>query len=500
MTKARIILSIVFLFQLAAPGIAQTQSEMITWLKKNIHVYYVQNPYVVKNGIQPVTTDKIAAARNGIIFGQSENNSMNISAQVLLALFKGTPADGRTAIVKSENGDPEFQKAVYQAMQIAKKPVSLYFFNDVETKILTTNPPDYTIYVSDGMQGQTFVYPSVSKMGDNGAEAAIILGENLFALQRRMQEMILNLVVRAELGDFGPAKGLRFVTYDKIPYGFVMHDIRHTVSQGIANAFTFAYSSAMRQEVNDWDNAGGYFFLPDLSAITTEEQKKRDMIPAEFDLNNAILRIDSRQRTYSASTYAGKIPDAILKSYLIRSDHMFMAMGDPETFKFLNDIHIGMMCYQFIRKFGVMKFVEALRFNSSEVIKAAYDLKLSTLFKNMALVMLNGKAMETVKNDPKDPDGAKAMFSLAIFHWYGFKFPKPGTERTPPDYYSAAFMKKTGMGTRDLPQPLLLLLDYYYHNYQERVKTVIDKATPDQPGFTRLESKINEIYDALGIK
>src|SRR5678815_525930 len=109
---------------------AQTPDQVLGYLKKNIKIYYIARPNETPTDIRAIDPAGLTIAGKGIIFGDTSNNGMDLCAEFLVALFYGKNMDPKTSILKVKEGDTELQEVVYNILQLAGQPITVYFIND----------------------------------------------------------------------------------------------------------------------------------------------------------------------------------------------------------------------------------------------------------------------------------------------------------------------------------------------------------------------------------
>lgn len=181
---------IVILFYTGA--VAQTRTQQIDFLRKNIFVYYIANPNVESPDIRSIKSATVAATTNGIIFGATNNNGMDNCAQLLMALFS------------DKIGDYSLQYRVYSNMQKIKKPIVVIIINDAATGIEDKYLSKYNLFVNNSA-GRNSVWPGAYSNSKTGVEPSIVIGEYFSSPLITMKQTFSGLVTKIAAGQFGAA-------------------------------------------------------------------------------------------------------------------------------------------------------------------------------------------------------------------------------------------------------------------------------------------------------
>lgn len=474
---------------------AQTPAEILAWLKKNITVYYLANPNTDKPDIRKISPETIAKAENGIIFGKTDNNGMERNAQLLISLFKEKSKDPKDALLTGKDGDQKFQESIYYAMQLTGKPIAVFFINDVTTSIQYKYVAQYKFYLIGNVMREA-VWPGTFPWQSPYA-GAIAVGEFAAFPLQNYKEMFVAMAAQTGLGDFAPAKRtstdlIKLTTEEELPYTAGTNDIRRITNQGIANGFSFYFSELLRNRVEKWKSKGGYFYLTKTWSRSAEDPTVYEEIPKKYTLTQKILERNKKLPGYILDEKNALIYGILVGSITaVYSDYYFY-IDNEQRFRYalLNDFHIGEICYEFMKRFGIKKFVEVMKYNNNEIVKVVPGEKLACLFQNMCLVMLEGKP---VKNDQEiKAAGGKPMFGLALFDYFGY-----GDIRTPKGTFTQGiqpeFAERTGGWLTNAGDVFIYIMAYYATYWQNILRDRIKNSSTSVP-------VMDVIADALNLK
>ncbi len=366
--------------------VAQAPSQMLDYLKKNIKIYYIAQPNNTVTDIREIDPTALTIAGKGIIFGETNNNSMDHSAELLVALFYGKNMDPKTSILKEKKGDTEFQEVVYNVLQLMGKPIVVYFINDKTKGINDTLLSRYSLYVVKEYGGKkNFIWPSTFSMNDKAYAGAMVMGENYYGAEDYRSDFI-NMLTKMELGNLGPAKLtlLRGVTLpggEKRPVAFISPDTRQIASQGIANGITLFYSPAFRTYITNWVRQQGYFLLPKdtgtSAPVSVEEQLD---IPPEFNLQKMFVWKNNKLVGMPKDSLSHFPVDVIARWYVYSDAYLnVLDKANMEYYRNINDLHLAVKTYGYIQMMGLKKYIECLKNKMDKWSKATWDDKIALI-------------------------------------------------------------------------------------------------------------------------
>ncbi|MGQ0738324.1 MAG: hypothetical protein ACT4OJ_04625 [Bacteroidota bacterium] len=502
--RRKICFSIILLAAAFRP-IAQTPAEMLAYLKKNITVYYIANPNTNEPDIRQIKPAHITLSSKGIIFGKTDNGGMDFSAQLLTALFSEKNTNPKDALIRDKDADMRLQETIYHAMQITGKPITVFFINDKYGGVLYQYAANYSMYLTKSMTASVFyVWPGVFSMKTGGVAGAIVLGEYLFLKGLSfVKEEFINMVIRAQAGSFGPMKTKAFITINSkhgdYPVIMGVNDVREITNEAIANTFNLYYSQAYRNDVGGWQGKGGYFFLKKESK--PDEIYGSDInviIPAAFTLQNRILKLNQTFTGYSKEIFHLDRYEAMLKTYSLYSNNYFIVKEEAGRFKILSDLYLGTLFYQYVRKFGLQKFVESITYDSGSFLKANPEQRTGILLENMCIVLARNRTTAGMEAELKGAGGAKILFPLVLFTYFGMSLndnPKGSIAKN----FLSEYVPKTGGVINNRQFPTIAL--FYTDNWATKIAEYYKQYRPEQPppGLTLIESDADVLARALGM-
>ncbi len=237
-----IFLSVIFF---AGALFSQTPTEIQTYLKNNIRIYYLADANTNVPDIREIKTSNIEQALgNNILFGKKDNNRMDVSALFLRALLN------------SKAADVKLQKDAYELMKKIGKPVVLAFVNDVAVSIDKQYLSQYGFFYYEKYQ-KIYLWPAAFSKWTKDASApyqALIFGEYFNKNLSQLNDIFLDLLQKISTGKYGAVdlKG-------KIPgQGRVSNTVRYkTDIPRLTPAQLALWKKADVQQLgvigNDWD-------------------------------------------------------------------------------------------------------------------------------------------------------------------------------------------------------------------------------------------------------
>jgi hypothetical protein len=184
-----IVLTTAILYCSASVAFCQpAAAEIQSFLRSNIIVYYLANPNTSTPDFREITAGTVDGATNNIIFGKSSNNRMDVSAQLV------------SALLSSKNGDPDFQRTIYDHLQKLKKPLTLTLVNDVAADLDKQYLPRYGFYVFE-WNGRTNIWPASYP----GSTPSVILGEYFNRNPAQIKQVFADLLASLSTGVYGAA-------------------------------------------------------------------------------------------------------------------------------------------------------------------------------------------------------------------------------------------------------------------------------------------------------
>lgn len=231
--KYVILLTSSFLAMLNLCAQQPTATEIQTYLRNNIKVFYLSDPNTNNPDFREIKATTIDAAVNNIIFGKINNNRMDLSAQMLMALLS------------AKSTEAQFQKTVYEYLQKLKRPVTVTFVNDIIVKMDKQYLPRYGLYVFEWNNRASIwpaSYPSQSS-------PSIVMGEYLSRSLLQIKEIFLGLLSKMSAGVYGASDTKK--PNERISY-MVRYDLPK-LTQAQLDLWNWADKNQLGVLANDYD-------------------------------------------------------------------------------------------------------------------------------------------------------------------------------------------------------------------------------------------------------
>ena len=454
---------------------AQTTPSALDYLKRNLRIFYTPDINTKDPDISEIKLSAIAASKSTNVFGTASNNGMNLSAKLITDLFRFSD-------------DIWLMSSIEQAMRIKGGTIKILFINDVAKPIQESFTDLHSLYkIPAPKKKGVYIWPGAYKRNDDETLSFdIVLGEAAHTASglESMKIHLLELVVRAGLKDYGPAKK-SLITKVKMKgsppgyqyFAFPENDIRRTTNQAIANAYIFNYSTGQQELAKEWFHQSFVFLLP---AATDDAAT-----PREYSYKSQIIRFNGNFTGNDVKTTRFDMPEQVAKAFKSYSSLYFMPLDkEPgEHLLFLNDVFLGFLFMEYIQETGINGFTNAVKYNNSQVIKAAYTEKTRLMFENMCLVKLNGKTFEQLASRPADRKAE--VLAMALFEYYSYiVYPeKPASSFT--DEFFKRFETITGSKVTGALNKSII--PYYLAIWQKKVQAAIIDAKKKSPdGFLKV--------------
>lgn len=459
----------------------KTEAELMSYLRKNITVYYASQP---KKGDLEFTRIKPEAAENmdNIIFGKTSNNGMEICSQFIISLFR------------TKNASREFLSHVYHAMQIGQKPIDIFILNDLnglDQELLDS----YLLFSVQDPKKKAYIWPGSYSVDDApDRHRAIIFGEALLVDLQHLKDRFCEMVVSAQLNEYGPAK--KFLLKDVPMNGpegsdfnrivsYPDNDTRQAPTHGVANAFTFSLHISLRTMALQWTHRQT-IFVPTFPTSKT--------LPKEKTFRGVIMAEKPQNAGTAITNPPYDLPRDFTANYRIYSEEHFIDMKQPKKYLFLNDIYLGLIYSEMIRKVGIAKFVEAIRYGNHRFMKANPEEKTAILFENMSLVMLNGKNFEDLARSPGLSKQGES-FAIALYDLFG-PFNIGDKQSSLASDFANSFEQITGGRiTGGISEQII---PYYLATWQSKVQSIINNYK-FVPGKEFNEDLVDKIASLMGL-
>ncbi|HSU26760.1 MAG TPA: hypothetical protein VLJ68_00140 [Chitinophagaceae bacterium] len=474
------ILCFVFSISIKAQTIPKP-AEVLDYLKKNIRIYYLAKPNTDTPYFNPITPESIAKSTNGIIFGTKSNNDMINSTSLLSDLFKT-----RSSAVKGGKGP--LQDRTYMALKLIGKPIDLVFINDVTEELQPRFVGQYAFDTTSSDENSwsgLAAWPGNFAPYDSTMGGTMILGESLIMLSAN--EVFLDLVVAMGLRDYASMDVFLTYSYEtgvtnpaaanpadrgNINYMYPVPDLRRIESRSINNALYFNYDPDSRKSAYRWLQNPN--LLIQVIAYPQSGPNKKEKIPDAFNLFEQLKKenlLSQGKSLKSRSIDFG--PNEALYWNLFPLGNL------PLSYKMRNEVVLGLIGEQFIRKAGLQKFNEALIRDEKKLLNDPKGNKVALLIENMCMSFAEGKTLADMVSAP--PAKKNYLFALALFDLFA-EFPAKADGNL--------FNQLTG-GT--LP---LELLNNYFVLVRDDLKKASDQAFAGSTG-NKWDAATDAIYTLL---
>ncbi|HSU26759.1 MAG TPA: hypothetical protein VLJ68_00135 [Chitinophagaceae bacterium] len=464
---------------ISAQAQSPTATEVLNYLKQNIKILYLAKPNADTPRIVSINPEGIFLDTDGIIFGQKSNNGMDKCAQILFSLFKTRNSSGK-------GGDGKLQDAVYQVLKMTGKTVTITFVNDVVEPIQSKYVPQY-MFDTTTSQDKLVISSRGFSPDEPTSLGMYITGEATKTDALLPQAFLLYTLMNMGFKDFdtGSYYDLIYSTGDpinplsldpgarkKIIYSITNIDIREIVNRGIATGLVYTMNKDLRNLAYSW--YPDHDFLVWTAPIVDETRAgKGTVFPEKMSLRY-IMNQDNLMRVgYDLNSPPFPVTPGT------KNWKGFVMKDLPPKYIINNDIVLGMLCEQFIRKLGLQKFSECMAFSDRRLFTASFEKRLSIFFENLCLGLLNGQSIENVRlNPPKDRLFFMGLSLLDLF----LNFPANAN--------ADLFNQATG-GTIS---PALQTI--YFNEFRDKIKTAAQTAFSNATG-NKWDAAVDAIYTLL---
>ena len=168
-----------WIFLLAGKTVSGQQANIGSYIATNIEIQYLQDPDAKSTGFLNLLSDFITQQGSVSLFGTTNNNGMDRSAELVDALFKSSLITTAKSISKSASPDIKFQESIYHALKLSGKKIQICFINDkdgVSNKFLAEANCDYKTR-GYGERTHNFIWPGTFKVATKEYAGRIVIGE-----------------------------------------------------------------------------------------------------------------------------------------------------------------------------------------------------------------------------------------------------------------------------------------------------------------------------------
>lgn len=360
-------------------GFAQTSDR--EYIISKLRIYYIANPNGSTISANEISASSVINGNN--YFGTTSNNNMDNCAEFLRQLLRPV----------ANGGMPELQKYTANILRLHNKIVVMYLFNDYNTAMTNAAKTNYNLCLSS----TNYVWPCAYHIRDNAAADTVAgwikmgeqyFRENGFAPGRRT--FLHELMHTQDPSDrrehiWYSASLSQSASYgsDNVHYFVELTpNITATYQEGIANSFTYLYSSIEKRETINWFAENG--------ECVVETARPAD-IPASQWLYSQISATNPPG--------AGRTPPASRYNASIVSGYKLYRLAElPARFILHNEKIMGIIAAEYSARVGFSKFISALRQTNRDVTNVSTS-PLARLIENFCLTALPpGLTVQSVSN------------------------------------------------------------------------------------------------------
>ncbi len=410
MLRKRYLLAVTALlsfFQLKAQD--PRPADVKQFLLDNIHISYIADPNQPTPDIRPISTQFISDNTDGILFGKTGNNGMDLCAEFL------------TELINRVGGDLKFQQTVYYALKLAGKPIDLFFVNDSRKGIEDGYLSVYNLYTAPGTGGRNMVWPATYSVTDApGTRPAIVFGSEPNTSLLKLKEMFCGMTASLGIGNFGPARKFLFrkVTVaskgqpvNEMILAFPISDIRRVAAQALANVFSMHYSMSLRETYNEWIKSDGFVWPVKADPAG---------LPDEFNLRQQLIKELKKDPGGEMKKPDWKVSDEFSRDFRkYEPDLIAMDLKYGAKYRILNDVFLGMIFYQYAKNLGMNALIQAIRYKDNRFVKSPKGNKVLMMFENLCLSRLNGKTYEDLAR-ARGTSKQGESFGIGLLDIYAF--------------------------------------------------------------------------------
>ena len=355
-------------------SISQSVSAEMTdreYILAKMRVFYVANP---NNTTSPafyrISSNTIINSAN--IFGTTGNSNMDKCAEFLKQLFKPV----------SQGGMPDLQRYTANILRLNNKLVYMFLFNDFSQTISTQAETSLNICTSSDRH----VWPCASHFStpplSDTISGVIKMGENYFrtnGITIGRRTYLHELMHTQDPSDRREHIWYSAVLNQSFSYGSdnvhyyveLTPNITATYQEGIANTFTYLYSSAERNSTINWFAENGECIV---------ETARPSIIPASVWLYSLI----------SANTPPGPGRTPTFPRYkqsIVNNYKIYRLAELPSRFILQNEKIVGIIAAEYAQKVGFSKFMQAL-LNTNRSVTNVSTSPIARLIENFCLTAL----------------------------------------------------------------------------------------------------------------
>jgi hypothetical protein len=341
------------------------------YILAKLRVFYIPSPNSAGSpSIYRIQLNTIINSPN--IFGTTGNNNMDRSAEFLMQLFKPV----------SQGGMPDLQRFTANILRLNRKLVYIYFINDNNQTITPQAETSLDLCVS----ADRHAWPCASHFSNppqsDSISGVIKMGEYYFrtnGITIGRRTYLHELMHTQDASDRREHIWYSALSNQTFSYGSdnvhyyveLTPNITATYQEGIANAFTYLYSSAEKNSTISWFAENGECIV---------ETARPANIPASVWLYSLI----------SATTPpgSGRTPTSPRYNQSIVNSYKVYRLAELHS-KFIlqNEKIVGIIAAEYSEKVGFSKFIQAL-LNTNRNVTNVSTSPIARLIENFCLTAL----------------------------------------------------------------------------------------------------------------
>ncbi|MGQ0738325.1 MAG: hypothetical protein ACT4OJ_04630 [Bacteroidota bacterium] len=499
MRKARFFLIAALCMALSKGLTAQTAAEKRDYLQKNIRIWVLMQPNVDTPSFYSVKPTGVFLDTDGIIMGKKSNNMMDNSAKLLSALFK----DGS----KSANGgDQPLQDNIYALLAAIKKPVEIFFINDLTEYLDKKYAAQYGYYFTEyaGDANRIRLEDAVFKAKDPAISAGSIV---LSAEAIETSEMnfykgeLVYLMAKLFLEDYSvtthwftndiPNKNppARMYALDPLIISRVHHDSRMILKDAAAYSFSLHKmgnpGEEKIRELYKWLENGATFIT---MVNPPPNQNPKIDIPANMIVNNRIRQsfVPGGDTGFAPTNPPFENDEANLKKFKLYCMNFF-----PTKLVMQNNFVLALYFEMIMNKTDIKDCINSFTLGNNRFMNAKPEEQLAVLIENLCAK----KRVETLTESLRDTSFfTSSLFPLALLDVF-LEFPMEGNLPANLSKFDETFygVFPAGSFSKDL------LKEYFKIRpqlYEAAMKGNSKKAIGIRnTGYDNFQKVINAVYD-----
>lgn len=377
---------------------------VLSYLKQNIHVYYVHSPNTV-SAINEISPEFVEVVVDRYIFGTRSNNGMDTCAAFLSSLFKN----------RNNGGDGSLQDWVYQLLKVKSRRINLYFINDINQPI-TTEGLLLNAIDTVRVRGQLRVMPSVWNVMDVAEAGNIMLGEYLLRQNLKLcKQTFLRLLINAELSSYrslhvGGVHTFRMAEYPDIDFyaGNAVMDYRFVADEGIIIGLLSAFDIDYQNSLNNWVKRPAMVLARNIP-LRASRDLNLNWLPNQRPFNGLMGSYTAPPNTL--------MPESAARRFGMVNFSLPAGNTDiRKRYKYRNEMMQGLL-YHFCAYAGnLSSFLSAISYGNFRYANAGADLKLPLFLENFCRERIGGVPLSQITANP--PTNKAYLAPMVFMHFF----------------------------------------------------------------------------------